>query len=47
MMLNFNHIIKHALSCILEEDGEDVSSGDGLRFETIDEILNAGLLRIH
>ena len=34
--VNFNHIIEHALSCTLEEDGENVSNCVGLRFGMID-----------
>ena len=44
--VNFNHIIEHALSCTLEEDGEDMSSCVGLRFETIDEVLNVKQIRL-
>ena len=47
MMLNFNHIIKHALSCTLEEDGEVATSVSGLRFGTIHEVINVGCLRLH
>ena len=45
--VNFNHIVEHALSCTLEEDGEDVSSVVGLRFGTIHEVLDVGRLRLH
>ena len=38
--VNFNHIIEHALSCTLEENTKHVSNGVGLRFETMDEVLN-------
>ena len=45
--INFNYIIEHALSCTLEEDGEDVSSCVGLRFGTVDEVLNVKQIRLH
>ena len=45
--INFNYIIEHALSCTLEEDGEDVSSCVGLRFGSIDEVLNMKQMRLH
>ena len=44
---NFNHIIEHALSCTLEEDGEDMSSCVGLRFGTINKVLNMKQMRFH
>ena len=45
--VNFKHIIEHALSCTLEEDGEDESSCVGLRFGTILEVLNVGQMKLH
>ena len=44
--VNFKHIIEHVFSCILEEDGEDVSRYVGLRFGTIYEVLNVGQMRL-
>ena len=44
--VNLNHIIEHAISCILEEDGEDVSICVGLRFGMIDEVLNVKQIRL-
>ena len=40
--VKFKHIIEHALSCTLEDDGEDVSSCVGSRFGTIHEVLTWG-----
>lgn len=37
--VNFNHLIKHVLSCTLEKVDKDVSSCVGLRFGTFDETL--------
>ena len=45
--VNLNHIIEHALSCTLEDDGEDLSSCVGLRFGTIDEVINVKKKRLH
>ena len=45
--IHFNHIIEHALSCTLEEDGKDVSNVSGLRFWTIHEVLNVGQMKLH
>ena len=45
--IHFNHIIEHALSCTLEEDGKDVSSSVGLRFETIYKVLNVEQIMLH
>ena len=45
--VNCNHIIEHALSCKLEEDGEDVSSCVRLRFGTIHEVINVERLRLY
>ena len=35
--VNFEHLVKHALSCTLERIDKDVSDMGGLRFGTIDE----------
>ena len=42
----FDHLIKHALACTLENDFEDVSNGSELRFGMIHELLNVGRLRL-
>lgn len=39
--------IENALFYTLEKDGEDASSCDVLRFETIREITNVGQMRLH
>ena len=45
--VNFNHIIEHALSCTLKEDGEDGLSASGLRFGMIYEMYSMEHLRFH
>ena len=43
--VKFNHIIEYALSCTLEEDGEDLSSVSGLRYGAIHEVFNMERMR--
>ena len=45
--VDIKHIIKHALSCTLEKDGEDLSSCDCSRFGMVHEVLNMERLRLY
>ena len=45
--VNFKYIIDRAFSCNLERVDKDVSSCVGLRFGTINEVLNVGQIRLH
>ena len=45
--VNFEQLIEHALSCTLERVDKDVSHCNGLKFETIDEVVNVGQMKLH
>ena len=38
--VNFEHLVEHDLSCAFERVDKDVSGMGGLRFGTIDELLD-------
>ena len=45
--VNFEHLIEHAFSCTLERNDKNVSYVNGLRFGTIDDVLNVRQMRFH